>query len=60
MIDQYLPVLIPESYTSSQKYITLKSESENFFSSLKNRQFVFKFEKQNISILDGNANCGHI
>ena len=35
IIDQNLPVLIPESYTSIEKYIKLKSELDNLFSNLK-------------------------
>ena len=35
IIDQNLPVFIPESYTSIEKYIKLKSELDNLFSSLK-------------------------
>ena len=36
-IDQYLPVLIPESYTNVQKYNTLKSELDTLFLNWKNR-----------------------
>ena len=36
IIDQYLSVLIPQSYTSIQEYITLNSELGNLFSYLKN------------------------
>ena len=31
IIDYYLSVLIPESYTSIQEYITLKSGLDNLF-----------------------------
>ena len=37
IFDQYLPVLLPESYTSIQEYDALKSELDNLFPYLKNR-----------------------
>ena len=36
IIDQYLSVLVPESYTNIQQFITLKSKLHNLFSNLKN------------------------
>ena len=36
-IDQDLPGLIQESYTSIQEYITLKSKLDNLFLNLKKR-----------------------
>ena len=36
IFDQYLSVLMTESYTSTQEDITRKSELDNLFSNLKN------------------------